>query len=111
MDDCIFCKIVDKKISAERVYEDPRMIIIRDIEPKARLHYLAIPKRHYASLREMDVVDVGVLGHVFDAIARQAKALGLSNGYRLIVNQGKDAGQTVNHMHIHILGGEELPFP
>ena len=111
MENCIFCKIINKRIPSEFLYEDERMIIVRDIDPKAKRHYLAIPKKHYAALSEMDAEDTAQLGYVFSAIAREAKNLGLENGYRLIINQGADAGQTVFHLHIHILGGQALPFP
>ncbi|MCL2797354.1 MAG: HIT domain-containing protein [Firmicutes bacterium] len=110
MDNCIFCKIIDNFIPSERLYEDGRFIIVRDIDPKARLHYLAIPKKHYAYLSNMDASDTQELGHIFAAIARESENLGLQNGYRLIVNQGADAGQTVFHLHIHILGGEALEW-
>jgi len=110
MSGCIFCKIIDKTIPSERLFEDDRMIIVRDIDPKARLHFLAIPKKHYAALSDMDEGDTLDLGRVFYTIAEKAKALGLANGYRLIVNQGADAGQTVFHLHIHVMGGQAMPF-
>lgn len=110
MNHCIFCKIIQKLIPSEFLYEDERMIIVRDIDPKARLHFLAIPKKHYALLSETDAEDKGDLGAIFSAIAGQAQNLGLANGYRLIINQGADAGQTVFHLHIHILGGQAMDF-
>ena len=110
MDNCIFCKIISGIIPSERLYEDKRMIIVRDIDPKAKLHYLAIPKKHYTLLSEMDAQDIGNLGHIFLKISEQAVKLGLEKGYRLIINQGENAGQTVFHLHIHILGGQPMDF-
>ncbi len=111
MNNCIFCKIVGGEIPSERFYEDDRMIIVKDIEPKAKLHYLAIPKRHYKLLREMTDSDREDLGYILQTVAEQAENLGLKNGYRLVINQGDDAGQTVFHLHIHILGGQTMDFP
>ncbi|MCI8412872.1 MAG: histidine triad nucleotide-binding protein [Clostridia bacterium] len=111
MNNCIFCKIIGGEIPSERFYEDDRMIIVKDIEPKAKLHYLAIPKRHYKLLREMTDSDREDLGYILQTVAEQAENLGLKNGYRLVINQGDDAGQTVFHLHIHILGGQTMDFP
>lgn len=111
MNDCVFCKIISGDIPSERFYEDERMIIIADIEPKAEKHYLAIPKRHYKLLGEMTDADRDDLGKIMSTIASEADELGLSGGYRLIINQGDDAGQTVFHLHIHILGGQKMEFP
>ena len=84
------------------------MIVIKDIEPKAKLHYLCIPKQHFALLSEMDAVRAEIVKHVFEVIPRLEKELGLENGYRVIINQGADGGQTVHHLHVHLLGGEPL---
>ena len=108
---CVFCAIEAGEIPSQKVYEDERMIVIKDIEPKAPVHYLAIPKRHYKLLEEMTESDREDLGKIFAAIPSVAKSLGLHNGYRLIINQGDDAGQTVFHLHIHILGGHAMDFP
>lgn len=109
MNDCVFCKINAGEIPSEKLYEDDLMFVIRDINPKAKLHYLAIPKSHYKLLSEMTQKDAENLSHIFSTIAKIAPSLGLGNGYRLIINQGDDAVQTVFHLHIHILGGEKLP--
>ncbi len=109
MNECIFCKIRDGVIPSEKLYEDDVFFVIRDISPKAKLHYLAIPKSHYKLFSEMTEKDEGNLGKIIRKISEIAPSLGLSNGYRLIVNQGDDAVQTVFHLHIHILGGERLP--
>lgn len=111
MNDCVFCKIIGGAIPSKRYYEDERMIVIADIDPKAAKHYLAIPKKHYKLLSEMTDADRDDLGRIFATISRLAPELGLGNGYRLVINQGDDAGQTVFHLHIHIMGGQTLDFP
>lgn len=109
--DCVFCAIRAGEIPSEKVYEDERMMIIKDIEPKAKLHYLAIPKRHYKLLSEMTDADRDDLRYIFSMIPKLADSLGLHGGYRLTINQGDDAGQTVFHLHIHIMGGQKMDFP
>ena len=108
MENCIFCKIVAGDIPSPRLYEDEKMIVIRDIEPKAKLHYLCIPKTHFALLSEMDEGRLEILKHCFAVIPTLEKELGLEDGYRIIINQGENGGQTVRHLHIHLLGGEKL---
>lgn len=108
MENCIFCKIIAGAIPSPRLYEDEHMIVIRDIEPKAKLHYLCIPKVHFALLSEMDETKSAALKHCFEKIPSFEKDLGLENGYRAIINQGEDGGQAVHHLHIHLLGGEKL---
>ena len=108
MENCIFCKIVAGDISSPRLYEDDKMIVIRDIEPKAKLHYLCIPKTHFALLSEMDVEKAEIVKHCFEVIPTLEEKLGLQDGYRVIINQGFNGGQTVHHLHIHLLGGEVL---
>ncbi|MBQ8885111.1 MAG: histidine triad nucleotide-binding protein [Clostridia bacterium] len=109
MENCIFCKIVAGEIPSPRFYEDGDMIVIKDIEPKAKLHYLCIPKTHFALLSEMDEEKAELLKRVMKKIPELANGvLGLSGGYRMIVNQGADGGQSVPHLHIHLLGGETL---
>lgn len=108
MENCIFCKIVAGVIPSPRLYEDDQMIVIKDIEPKAKLHYLCIPKQHFALLSEMDAARAEIVKHIFEVIPRLEKELGLENGYRVIINQGADGGQTVHHLHVHLLGGEPL---
>ncbi len=110
MNDCIFCKIRDGVIPSPKLYEDDEVFVIRDIEPKAKCHYLMIPKRHFKLLSEMTKEDEAMLGRALKKIAELAPKLGLENGYRIIINQGDDGGQTVFHLHIHILGGEKLPL-
>ena len=108
MNDCVFCKIVRGEIPAQKLYEDDDLIVIRDIEPKARLHYLCIPKTHFALLSEMDEGKAELLKRCFQKISVLQKQLGLEDGYRIIVNQGENGGQSVRHLHIHLLGGEKL---
>ena len=108
MENCIFCKIVAGEIPSPRLYEDDDMIVIRDIEPKAKLHYLCLPKTHFALLSEMDEQRSQILRRMSLTIAKIAPTLGLEDGYRVIINQGENGGQTVHHLHIHLLGGEKL---
>lgn len=108
MDDCVFCKIIKGEIPSEKFYEDDLMIIISDIAPKAKKHYLAIPKKHYKLFSEMTAQDAVDLGACIKEIGELAPQLGLGNGFRLIVNQGDDAAQTVFHLHMHLLGGQYL---
>lgn len=108
MDDCVFCKIMRGELPTTKFYEDDIMMIISDISPKAKKHYLAIPKKHYKYLSQMTQDDAANLSKCFTKIAELAPSLGLENGYRLIINQGDDAIQTVPHLHIHILGGQKL---
>lgn len=108
MENCVFCKIIAGDIPSPRLYEDEQMIIIRDIEPKAKLHYLCIPKQHFALLSEMNEARAEIVKHIFSLIPTLEEQLGLQGGYRVIINQGEDGGQVVKHLHIHLLGGEKL---
>ena len=108
MENCIFCKIVAGEIPSPRLYEDEKMIVIKDIEPKAKLHYLCIPKTHFALLSEMNAERAEIVKHIFQTIPTLQETLGLQGGYRVIINQGEDGGQTVPHLHVHLLGGEKL---
>jgi len=110
MTNCIFCKIGKGLIPSTKVFEDEYFFIIEDIAPMAAVHYLAIPKRHYAGLSDMQASDGDMLGHMFSTIGMLEKQLGVSGGYRLVINQGDDGGQTVGHLHVHIMGGQKLPF-
>ena len=108
MENCIFCKIIKGEIPATKMYEDDNMIIIKDIEPKATNHFLCIPKSHFKLLAEMDEVQAEMVKACLKKIPTLEKELGLQNGYRLVINQGDDAGQTVFHLHIHILSGQKM---
>ncbi len=106
---CVFCRIVRGELPSSKVYEDDKMIVFKDLEPKAKVHLLAVPKDHFKLLEEMDGARAEILKYMLLKIPEIAKANGCENGYRLVINQGDDAGQTVFHLHIHILGGEKLP--
>lgn len=108
MADCIFCKIIAGEIPSTKVYEDDVCLAFRDINPQTPTHILVIPKTHIASVAEITAENSGVVSHVFEKIAEIAKAEGLDSGYRVVSNCGDHAGQTVHHLHFHILGGKPL---
>ncbi len=108
MEDCIFCKIVKGDILVKKFYEDENMIIIKDIEPIAPIHYLLILKTHYKLISEQNNNQAKILGECLFKLSTISTQLGLDGGYRLIINQGDDAGQSVPHLHVHILGGKSL---
>ena len=105
---CLFCKIIAGDIPSTKVYEDDTVLAFRDIAPMAPTHILVIPKAHIASVAEISGENSGVVAHIFQVIPQIAKAEGLENGYRVVSNCGDDAGQTVHHLHFHILGGKKL---
>lgn len=105
---CVFCKIIKGEIPSQKVYEDDDMIIIKDINPQAQKHYLMIPKQHFANVIEMTAEQAVILGKCLKKIGELANELGLEGGFRLVSNKGADACQSVEHLHIHILGGEQL---
>ncbi|MDR1193011.1 MAG: histidine triad nucleotide-binding protein [Peptococcaceae bacterium] len=111
MSDCIFCQIIAGQIPSVKVYEDERILAFRDVNPAAPVHVLFIPKRHFANLGEMTPADQELLGHLLNVIGREAPGLGLADGYRVVSNCGEPAGQTVGHMHFHVLGGRDLLWP
>ena len=106
--DCIFCKIVNGDIPSNKVYEDDTVLAFHDIAPQMPVHVIVIPKMHIASAAEVNEENSAVIGHIFEVIPKIAKDLGLDNGFRIINNCGKDGGQTVDHIHFHILGGRTL---
>ena len=106
--DCIFCKIVKGDIPSNKVYEDDTVLAFHDIAPQMPVHVIVIPKMHIASAAEVNEDNSVVIGHIFEVIPKIAKDLGLDNGFRIINNCGKDGGQTVGHIHFHILGGKTL---
>lgn len=109
---CLFCNIVEKKVPATVVYEDENTVAFRDIRPVAPTHVLVVPKKHIAGIRELTVDDELTIGQVFVAARKVAHQEGLeADGYRLVVNDGDAAGQTVHHIHVHILGGRDLAWP
>ena len=105
---CIFCKIVAGEIPSTKVYEDETVLAFRDINPMAPTHILVIPKAHIPSVAAITPENSAVVSHLFEVIAAVAQQEGLENGYRVVSNCGPDAGQTVPHLHFHILGGRKL---
>ena len=110
MENCVFCKIIAGEIPSQKVFEDDELVIFKDIEPKAKIHLLCVPKEHFAYLSELNDRRCEIVGRALKKIGQLQEVLGLSEGYRIVVNQGENAGQTVHHLHIHILGGEPLPW-
>ena len=108
MSDCLFCKIVAGDIPSTKVYEDELVFAFRDIAPQAPTHILVIPKAHIPSVDAVTEENSAVVAHIFTVIPRIAAAEGLTQGYRVVSNCGEDAGQTVHHLHFHILGGKKL---
>lgn len=110
--DCLFCKIVERRIPAEIIHEDPAVVIFKDIHPQAPVHYLCVPRRHLSGPADLAQGNTDVTSAVFAAAARAAERAGLTGaGYRLVVNQGRDGGQTVEHLHVHLLGGRSMSWP
>lgn len=109
MSDCLFCKIVDGEIPADKVYEDDRIVVFRDINPKAEVHLLMVPHQHIESLETVQQGDEPLLGYMLGKLPSLAKEQGLDDGFRTIINTGPGGGQEVFHLHIHLLGGSDLP--
>lgn len=108
---CLFCKIVEGSIPAKSVYQDERCIAFGDIHPQAPVHVLVVPREHVASLAHADDAHTALLGHLMQTAAKVAREKGLDHGYRLVVNTGADGGQTVDHLHVHVLGGRHMTWP
>lgn len=109
MEDCLFCKIINKEISSTIVYEDELVIAFKDIHPVAPVHILVIPKKHISSLNELEEQDEALVGKIYTVINKIAKQEDISEkGFRVIVNCGEDGGQEVKHLHFHLLGGKKL---
>ena len=108
MENCLFCKIVAGTIPSTKVYEDDQVLAFRDIAPMAPTHILVIPKTHIPSVDGITAENSAVVAHIFEVIPQIAAAEGLTNGYRVVSNCGDHAGQTVHHLHFHILGGKQL---
>ena len=107
--DCIFCGIIDGQIPSDKVYEDDLVLAFRDINPEAPVHILVVPKTHVSSCDMINGDNSSLVSAIFEAIPKIAAKEGLSNGYRVITNVGVDGGQSVKHLHFHILGGKKLP--
>ena len=111
MKECIFCKIVKKEIPADIIYEEDEIIVFQDNKPVAPVHILIISKKHISSVNNLESEDKKLIGQLILVAKKIAKKQGVSKtGYRLVINVGRDAGQTVDHLHLHLLGGKELPF-
>ncbi len=112
MEHCLFCRIIERRAAAKFVYEDDQIVAIEDVNPQAPTHLLVIPRKHIASLKEATAQDESVLGHLFAVAAQLARERGLdSKGYRTVVNTGSSAGQSVFHLHVHLLGGRVFHWP
>lgn len=108
MPDCIFCKIIAGEIPSKKVYEDDKILAFYDLNPQAPVHVLIIPKEHICCINGVNADNCEVIGYLFSKIPEIAKSLGLDGGYRVVSNCGEDAGQTVFHIHFHLLGGQKL---
>ncbi len=108
MDNCIFCKIIAGEIPSSKVYEDELCLAFYDIAPMAPKHFLVIPKEHLSGASAINEDNSALVGHIFAVIAKLTKELDFANGYRVVTNCGEDAGQTVSHLHFHVLGGKTL---
>jgi histidine triad (HIT) family protein len=107
----IFKRIIDGEIPARLVHDDEQCLAFHDVSPQAPVHVLIIPKREIASLADLSASDAALLGHIWTTIPVLAKQLGLTSGYRVVVNCGRDGGQSVDHLHFHLLGGRQLEWP
>ncbi len=109
--DCLFCKIIAGEIPSNKVYEDDKVFAFRDIEPQAPTHILIIPKEHIKSAAEITAENSAVIAHIFEVAAEIARSEGLADGYRIVNNCGDCAGQTVKHLHFHLMGGRAFTWP
>ena len=106
--DCVFCKIISGEIPSRKVYEDDMMLAFYDIEPAAPVHVVMIPKAHIESVDALTEENIAYLTHIFSKVSEIAKSVGLKDGYRVVTNCGPDGGQTVFHIHFHLMGGKTL---
>ena len=109
--DCLFCKIASGTIPVTRLFENEQVLAFPDIHPQAPVHILIIPKQHFGSLAHTTGVDASVLGHLLAAAGEVAQQQNLAKGYRVVINTGADGGQTVEHLHLHLLGGRHMGWP
>ncbi|MEX1097823.1 MAG: histidine triad nucleotide-binding protein [Planctomycetales bacterium] len=107
----IFEKIIDREIPADIIHEDDRCVAFRDVNPQAPTHVLIVPKRKIVALADLEPADAELAGHLLVVAAQLAAMLGLANGYRAVINCGPDGGQSVDHLHVHLLGGRKLTWP
>ena len=107
--DCVFCQIIEGKISTEFLYQDSRVVVFRDINPAAPTHLLIVPKKHILSLAQLAETETAIIGHMVKIANRLARDGGIAeSGYRLVINSGREGGQVVPHLHMHLLGGRRL---
>lgn len=111
MNDCLFCKIIKGEVPSTKVYEDDLVYAFKDIQPMAPVHYLVIPKEHIESAAKITPENSAVIAHIYEVIAKIAKDEGLDDGFRVVNNCGEIAGQTVFHIHFHLLAGRKLEWP
>lgn len=112
MEDCLFCKIAKGEIPSKKVYEDETVYAFYDINPEAPIHFLVIPKEHIKSANDLNDNNIDIISHIFKVINKLVVELNIADkGYRIINNCGEDGGQTVNHIHFHVLGGRNLQWP
>ncbi len=113
MADCIFCKIAAGEVPAQKIYEDDTVIAFKDLSPKAPIHVLIVPKKHIQSVAHFQAEDKELAAHIFvDVVPKLATELGVADGgFRIVMNTGVDGGQTVNHLHVHLLGGRKMTWP
>lgn len=109
--DCLFCKIIAGEIPCSKVYEDDKVFAFNDIDPQAPVHVLIVPKEHIASADDVNETNSAVIAHIFEVAVKIAKEKGLSDGYRIVNNCGDRAGQTVKHIHFHLMGGRDFTWP
>jgi len=111
-EDCIFCKIANQEVSVPLVYQDHLLAAFRDINPMAPVHILIVPKKHIPGVLELTDIDVEMLGKVFEIAGKLARQEGIAeSGFRIVVNSGPDTGQSVQHVHFHLLGGRQMAWP
>jgi len=112
MSDCLFCGIVDGKVKANLVYQDDAVVAFKDVAPRAPVHILIIPRKHVASVSDIAAADHALIGEIFQVAAKLAHEYGIAeSGYRVVVNSGADAGQSVFHLHYHLMGGRQMTWP
>jgi Diadenosine tetraphosphate (Ap4A) hydrolase and other HIT family hydrolases len=109
--DCVFCKIANGEIPSKKAYEDDQILAFYDLDPQAPVHILIIPKEHIQSVEEITPQNSAVVAHIFEIAAKLAKENNLTDGFRVVSNVGKDGGQSVPHLHFHLLGGRSMKWP
>ncbi len=109
--DCVFCKIAAGEIPSSRAYEDDKVMAFYDLDPKAPVHILIIPKEHILSAAEITPENSAIVAHIYEVAAKLAREKHLTNGFRVVCNSGSDGGQTVPHLHFHLLGGRSMEWP